>query len=49
MEQANAFKQDVFKVIKYYMEEAVKSDKTSKIAELEQADHADMAEILRKM
>ena len=49
MEQANAFKKDVFQVIKYYMEEAVKSDKTSKIAELEQADHSDMAEILRKM
>ena len=48
-EQAKAFKEDVFRTIKYYMEEAVKSDRTSKIAELEQADHPDMAEILRKM
>ena len=48
-EQAKAFKEDVFRTIKYYMEEAVKSDNTSRIAELEQADHLDMAEILRKM
>ena len=48
-EQAKAFKEDVFRTIKYYMEEAIKSDKTSRIAELEQADHLDMAEILRKM
>ena len=48
-EQAKAFKEDVFRTIKYYMEEAIKSDNTSRIAELEQADHLDMAEILRKM
>ena len=48
-EQAKAFKEDVLRTIKYYMEEAIKSDKTSRIAELEQADHLDMAEILRKM
>ena len=48
MEQANAFKDEVFRVVKYYMEEAVKSDKTSKIAELEQADHSDMTEILSR-
>ena len=48
-EQANAFKEDVFHVVKYYMEEAVKSSKTTAIAELEQADYFDMAEILRKM
>tara|TARA_R100001377_G_scaffold81488_1_gene61040 strand:+ start:1043 stop:1330 length:288 start_codon:yes stop_codon:yes gene_type:complete len=48
-EQANAFKEDVFHVVKYYMEEAIKSSKTTAIAELEQADYFDMAEILRKM
>jgi len=48
-EQAKAFKEDVFRTIKYYMEEAIKSDNTSRIAELEQANHLDMAEILRKM
>jgi hypothetical protein len=31
------------------MEEAVKSSKTTAIAELEQSDYFDMAEILRKM
>ena len=48
-EQANAFKAEVFRTIKYYMEEAVKSSKTTAIAELEQSDYFDMAEILRKM
>ena len=48
-EQANAFKAEVFHVVRYYMEEAVKSSKTTAIAELEQADYFDMAEILRKM
>jgi hypothetical protein len=48
-EQANAFKEDVFHVVKYYMEQAVKSSKTTTIAELEQSDYFDMAEILRKM
>jgi|TARA_R110002167_G_scaffold84454_2_gene229621 hypothetical protein len=48
-EQANAFKADVFATIKYYMEEAVSSSKTTAIAELEQSGYFDMAEILRKM
>ncbi len=48
-EQAKAFREDVLRTVKYYMEEAIKSDKTSRIAELEQADHIEMAEILRKM
>ena len=48
-EQANAFKDEVFRVVNYYMEEAIKSSKTTMIAELEQADHFDMVEILRKM
>tara|TARA_R110000824_G_scaffold146303_2_gene315070 strand:+ start:645 stop:932 length:288 start_codon:yes stop_codon:yes gene_type:complete len=48
-EQANAFKEEVFHVIKYYMEEAIKSSRTTAIAELEQSDYFDMAEILRKM
>jgi len=49
LEQANAFKDEVFRVIKYYMEEAIKSDKTTIIAELENAGYSDMAEILRKI
>ena len=48
-EQANAFKAEVFHVVRYYMEEAVKSSKTTTIAELEQSEYFDMAEILRKM
>ena len=48
-EQANAFKDEVLRVIKYYMEEAIKSDKTTTIAELENAGYSDMAEILRKI
>ena len=48
-EQANAFKAEVFRTIKYYMEEAVKSSKTTAIAELEQAEYFDVAAILRKM
>lgn len=48
-EQANAFKADVFATIKYYMEEAIKSSKTTTIAELEKAEYFDVAEILRKL
>jgi len=48
-EQAEAFKQQVFHAVKYYMDEAVKSNKTTLIAQLELSDQKDMADILRRL
>ena len=48
-EQAEAFKEQVLHVVKHYMQEAVKSNKTDLIAECEQGGYQDIAEILRKI
>ena len=48
-QQAEAFKEQVFHVVKHYMQEAVKSNKTDLIAECEQGGYQDIAEILRKI
>jgi|TARA_R100001594_G_scaffold12858_1_gene28195 hypothetical protein len=48
-EQAEAFKEQVFHAVKYYMDEAVKSDRTTLIAQLELNGHKDMADILRRL
>ena len=47
--QAEAFKDQVFHAVKYYMDEAVKSDRTTLIAQLELNGHKDMADILRRL
>ena len=48
-EQAEAFKEQVRHVVKYYMDEAVKSDRTTLIDELEMNNQKDMADILRRL
>tara|TARA_R100000353_G_C6507988_1_gene195879 strand:- start:895 stop:1071 length:177 start_codon:yes stop_codon:yes gene_type:complete len=48
-QQAEAFKESVSNVILFYMKEAIKSDRTTLIALLEQQGHQDMAEILRRL
>jgi hypothetical protein len=48
-QQAEAFKEDVKKVVAFYLAEAVKSDRTTLIAKLENQGHQDMADILRRL
>tara|TARA_R100000231_G_scaffold33424_2_gene29334 strand:+ start:71 stop:346 length:276 start_codon:yes stop_codon:yes gene_type:complete len=48
-QQAEAFKEDVRNVVAFYLAEAVKSDRTTLIAELENQGHRDMADILRRL
>ena len=48
-EQAKAFKDQVFHVVRHYMQEAVNSNKTDLIAECEQGGYQEIAQILRKM
>ena len=45
-QQAEAFKQSVEKTAEFYIKEAIKSDRTTLIAELERQGHADMANII---
>ena len=48
-QQAEAFKRDVLQTISYYMKEAIKSDRTTLIAELEKQGQQEMADILRRL
>ena len=48
-QQAEAFKQSVEKTVEFYIQEAIKSDRTTLIAELERQGHADMANIIRSL
>jgi len=48
-QQAEAFKQSVEKTVEFYIKEAIKSDRTTLIAELERQSHADMANIIRSL
>ena len=48
-QQAEAFKEAVLKQISYYMKEAIKSDRTTLIAELENQGQQEMANILRRL
>ena len=48
-QQAEAFKQSVEKTVEFYIKEAIKSDRTTLIAELERQGHADMAKIIRSL
>ena len=48
-QQAEAFKENVQKIILYSIQEAIKSDRTTLIAELEQQGQQDMANILRRL
>ena len=48
-QQAEAFKQSVEKTVEFYIKEAIKSDRTTLIAELERQGHADLANIIRSL
>ena len=48
-QQAAAFKESVRSTVMFYIQEAVKSDRTTLIAELERQGHADMANIIRSL
>ena len=48
-QQAEAFKEMVQTLVCLYMKEAIKSDRTTLIAELERQGHKDMADILRSL
>jgi len=48
-QQAEAFKQSVEATVAFYIKEAIKSDRTTLIAELEKQGHADMANIIRSL
>ena len=48
-QQAEAFKQSVVTPVSFYIKEAIKSDRTTLIAELERQGHGDMANIIRRL
>jgi len=48
-QQAEAFKEVVQATVCHYMKEAIRSDRTTLIAELLKQGHEDMAEILRRI
>ncbi len=48
-QQAEAFKQSVEATVAFYIKEAIKSDRTTLIAELEKQGHDDMANIIRSL
>ena len=48
-QQAEAFKESVKATVLHYMKEAIKSDRTTLIAELERQGHKDMADIIRSL
>ena len=48
-QQAEAFRDAVLEKISYYMKEAIKSDRTTLIAELEKQGQQEMANIIRRL
>ena len=48
-QQAEAFKKSVEATVVFYIKEAIKSDRTTLIAELEKQGHSDMANIIRSL
>jgi|TARA_R100000406_G_scaffold72579_2_gene52891 hypothetical protein len=48
-QQAEAFKESVRNTVNFYIKEAIKSDRTTLIAQLESQGHADMANIIRSL
>ena len=48
-QQAEYFKESVRSTVMFYIQEAVKSDRTTLIAELEGQGHTDMANIIRSL
>ena len=48
-EQARAFKQSVLKVVEYYIKQAIQSDRTTLIGELDAQGQSEMAEMIRRL
>ena len=48
-QQAKAFKEDVQKIVLFHIQEAIKSDRTTLIAELERQGQQEMANIIRRL
>ena len=48
-DQAEAFKESVNKVVMFYMEQAIQSDRATLIALLEKNQQKDIAEIIRRL
>lgn len=48
-DQAIAFKDQIRPAIVYYMKQAIRSDRTTLIAQLSKQGHNDMAEIIRRL
>jgi len=48
-EQAEAFKLQVFNAVKYYMDKAIESDRTTLVALLDQNQQQDIADIIRRL
>ena len=48
-EQAEVFQDSVYHVVSFHIKEAIKSDRTTLIAELEQQGQKEMTDILRRL
>ena len=48
-DQANAFKDNVEKIIAHYMHEAIKSDRTTVYNAIKDAGHPKLAELIRRL
>ena len=48
-QQAEAFKESVEQIVLFYLKEAIKSDRSTLIAELEKQGQQEMADILRRL
>ncbi len=48
-DQANAFKNNVEKIIAHYMHEAIKSDRTTVYNAIKDAGHPKLAELIRRL
>lgn len=48
-DQAEAFKQDILKVVVHYLREAVHSDRTTVYSALKGSGHPDLAELVRSL
>ena len=48
-QKAQEFKEKVQNLVCFYLKEAIKSDRTTLIAELEQQGQAEMADIIRRL
>ena len=48
-QQANSYRDSMYKTLVHFMNEAIRSDRTTLVAQLTKQGHNDMAEIIRKI